>query len=79
MSDTSETLAPVTADLVVWAMPWPQLLLLLGVALIVVAILWGRLRSRRRLAAMLEGARADALQEGREQGRSEAKTPAGIA
>ncbi|WP_211255876.1 hypothetical protein [Microbacterium trichothecenolyticum] len=79
MSDSSDTLDPVTAGAVIWAMPWPQLLLLAGIALIVWAILWGRLRSRRRLAAMLDGARAQALEEGREQGRSEAKTPAGIA
>ncbi|MFB7883663.1 hypothetical protein [Microbacterium sp. NPDC056057] len=79
MSDSSETLDPVTADAVVWAMPWPQLLLLIGLALVVGAILWGRIRSRRRLAAMLDGARAEALEEGREQGRSEAKTPAGVA
>ncbi|MGU3645378.1 hypothetical protein ACLBXX_10455 [Microbacterium sp. C23T] len=79
MSDSSETLDPVTADAVVWAMPLPQLLLLIGLALVVGAILWGRIRSRRRLAAMLDGARAEALEEGREQGRSEAKTPAGVA
>ena len=79
MSDSSETLDPVTADAVVWAMPWPQLLLLIGLALVVGAILWGRIRSRRRLAAMLDGARAEAPEGGPEQGRSEAKTPAGVA
>jgi hypothetical protein len=79
LADSSETLDPMTADAVIWAVPWPQLLVLLGIALVVGAILWGRLRSKRRLDALLEGARAAALAEGREQGRSEAKSPAGVA
>ena len=77
MSDTSdvpETLAPVGADVTVWAVPWPQLVLLAGIGLVVWAILWGRVRSRRRLEALLEGARAQA----REEARNEAKTTAGI-
>jgi hypothetical protein len=57
LSDTSETLAPVVADVVMWAVPWPQLVLLLGAALLVGAILWGRGRSRRRMDALLKDAR----------------------
>ncbi|NQX26180.1 DUF916 domain-containing protein [Microbacteriaceae bacterium VKM Ac-2854] len=48
-----------TANTVVWAMPWPQLLVLLGVALIVLALLGGRIRSKRRLDALLAEARAE--------------------
>lgn len=50
-----------TASVVVWAIPWAQLLVLLGLALIVVAIFWTRIRSRRRVAALL----AEAREEGR--------------
>ena len=78
MSGTSETLEPDVADVVIWAVPWPQLLLLAGVALVVWAILWGRMRSRRRLDAMLEGAREEARAEGREIGRTEAKSTADV-
>ena len=58
------------ADAVAWAVPWPQLIALAGVALIVWAILWGRGRSRRRVSALIEEARAQA----REEARAEATT-----
>lgn len=60
--DTSE-IAPVTAGTTVWAVPWPQLIVLAGIALIVWAIVWGRIRSRRRLDALL----ADAKEAGRRE------------
>lgn len=41
------------------AIPWPQLLVLLGIALIVVALLWNRIRSRKRLEIMLASAREE--------------------
>lgn len=74
LSDTSETLAPVQADVVMWAVPWPQLLVLAGVALIVWAILWGRVRSRRRVSALIEEARTQAREEARAEARGEATT-----
>lgn len=53
----------VPVDAGVWAIPWPQLLLLAGMALIVGSAVWGRIRSRRRLARML----AEARDEGRRE------------
>jgi hypothetical protein len=58
---------PVTVQVMVWAMPWPQLLLLLGVALVVGAIVWGRIRSRRRMRSLLEDARAAGRREAAEE------------
>src|SRR5699024_8020716 len=58
--------APVpssTAEVAVWALPWPQLLVLAGLALIVTALAWNRLRSRRRLSAMLDRAREEGRRE----------------
>jgi hypothetical protein len=52
-------LGPVGAKARFWAMPWPQLAVLAGAGLIVWSALAGRARSRRRLAALLERARAD--------------------
>lgn len=67
ISDTDATIAPISADAAVWAVPWPQLAILLGAGLVVWAILWRRSRSRRRISAMID----DALQRGREEGRNE--------
>ena len=44
-------------DLGVWAIPWSQLIVLIGVILILVAIFSGRKRSKRKMDAMLEEAR----------------------
>ena len=63
-SESSETLAPVAAEVTVWAVPWPQLGILAGIGLLLWAILWGRVRSRRRLATLLEQAREEARAEG---------------
>ncbi|WP_240642097.1 DUF916 domain-containing protein [Microbacterium sulfonylureivorans] len=67
MDGETATMTPVVAEVVVWAVPWPQLLLLAGVALVIGAIVWGRIRSRRRLDALLSDAR--------EAGRREADAP----
>lgn len=61
---------PLAAEAVVhefgvWALPIPQLLVLLGLALLVMALLFGRRRSRLRVEAMLA--------EAREAGRQEAQ------
>ncbi|MFG3340695.1 WxL protein peptidoglycan domain-containing protein [Glycomyces sp. NPDC048151] len=55
---------PVTADAGFWAVPWPQLLTLAGIALLVVSSLRGRRKARTRLEGKLE--------EAREEGRREA-------
>lgn len=53
--------AVATRTVHVWAIPYPQLLLLLGVGLILFAAVTGRRRSKKRLALLLD--------EAREQGR----------
>ncbi|MEE6274533.1 DUF916 domain-containing protein [Georgenia sp. MJ206] len=57
----TSTLEPVVAETTVWAIPWPHLGIVAGIALIVIAIMSGRTRSRRKLDALLA--------EAREQGR----------
>jgi hypothetical protein len=64
---SADALAPIQETAVAWAIPWPQLIILAGLALIVLASIWNRLRSRRRLENLL----ADA----REEGRKSAETP----
>ncbi|WP_349425936.1 hypothetical protein [Microbacterium sp. LWS13-1.2] len=59
---------PVTAQVVVWAVPWPQLVLLSGAGLVVGALLWGRVRSRRRVSSLIEEARAAGRREASEGG-----------
>ncbi len=67
MDGTETALEPVSAEIVVWAVPWPQLAILLGLLLLVGAIVWGRIRSRRRIEALIESAR--------EEGRRAATAP----
>lgn len=57
--ETDVTVAPATESFVGWAMPWPQLLVLLGVALIIGGIVWDRIRGRRRLRQAVAAARED--------------------
>lgn len=65
MDGESSTLAPVVASVPVWAVPWPQLIILAGIALVIWAVLRGRARSRRRVEALVA--------EAREAGRREAE------
>ncbi|MGI6879679.1 COG1470 family protein [Microbacterium sp. gxy059] len=55
-----------------WALPWPQLLLLGGVGLVLAAVLGGRRRSATRLQKAVEAAR----EEGRREGAAAAPSPA---
>ncbi|SMH50663.1 protein of unknown function [Rathayibacter oskolensis] len=57
-------LAPVTASATVLAVPLPQLIVLLGVALILAAVLAGRSRSRRRIEQLVREAKEEGLREG---------------
>lgn len=59
MDGASEALPTVTADTLVWAVPWPQLIVLIGLALLVWALFWRRARSRRKLDSMLAAAREE--------------------
>ncbi|WP_249354099.1 DUF916 domain-containing protein [Microbacterium sp. 2FI] len=61
MDGETSTLTPVVAEVVTWAVPWPQLIVVLGIVLVIGAVVWGRIRSRRRLDTLL----ADAREEGR--------------
>lgn len=58
---------PATASVFAWAIPWPHLLLIAGIVLVVAALFWNRGRTRRRVDAMIE----DAVKRAREEGRSE--------
>lgn len=59
MDGSTSTLEPIVAESAVWAMPWPQLMVLLGVVLLLGAVVGGRRRSRRRLNTLLEQAREE--------------------
>jgi hypothetical protein len=67
-----ETLAveSSTTSLTVWALPWPQLLVLGGVALLVFALLWNRIRARRRVEELI----SQAVERGREEALDETRT-----
>lgn len=62
---------PISTPILVWALPWPQLLVLVGLVLVVLALAWRRGRSRRRLDAML----AEAREEGRRDSAGAAGDP----
>ncbi|NQX16605.1 DUF916 domain-containing protein [Rathayibacter sp. VKM Ac-2857] len=57
------SVAPVTSSATVLAGPLPQLLVLLGIALMLAALLAGRSRSRRRIAALVQHAKEEARRE----------------
>jgi hypothetical protein len=63
IADETATVPPSATAHFVWAMPWPQLLMLAGVALLLVALLWNRVRSRRRIETLIE----EAVERGRAQ------------
>lgn len=65
IADETVTVPPSATAHFVWAMPWPQLLMLGGVALLLIALLWNRVRSRRRIDALIE----EAVERGQAQAR----------
>ncbi|WP_435747703.1 WxL protein peptidoglycan domain-containing protein [Microbacterium sp. PMB16] len=73
-ADEATAVAAATATAFVWAMPWPHLLVIVGIALLLVALLWNRIRSRRRIDGLVEKAvergRQQALRESRAQAES---------
>lgn len=67
VKDTSDIAPPpsVTADLLIWVLPLPQLLVLIGLGLVASAMTWRRASMKRKIAGMIEAAhtrgRQDAL------------------
>lgn len=59
--ETTSMTPVIKAQILVWAVPWPQLILVAGIALLILALVWGRRRNKRRLRGML----AEAREEGR--------------
>ena len=59
MDGTTPEADAVAVDLGVMAMPWPQLLVLLALALIIAALTWNRRRGRRRIEQLLQQAREE--------------------
>jgi LPXTG-motif cell wall-anchored protein len=59
--ETTSMTPVIKAQVLVWAVPWPQLILVAGIALLILALVWGRRRNKRRLRGML----AEAREEGR--------------
>lgn len=55
--------SPIVAEIGVWTIPVPQLLVLVGVMLLIVALLVGRRRSKRRVQALVAEAREAGRQE----------------
>lgn len=64
MGGEESTVEPISTQTWTVAIPWPQLIILLGFALVLFAVFRGRIRSRRKVAALVE--------EARQQGRLEA-------
>ncbi|MCJ1689204.1 WxL protein peptidoglycan domain-containing protein [Rathayibacter sp. VKM Ac-2927] len=60
-------IAPLTESTTTTAVPLPQLAVLLGLALILAALLAGRTRSRRRVAALVEQAKEEGRREAAHQ------------
>lgn len=73
-SRDGETVAAdeTSAEVVVWAIPVPQLLWLAGIALVVGALLWGRSRSRKKTAQLV----AEARERGRREAAASTSDPA---
>ncbi|WP_164989969.1 WxL protein peptidoglycan domain-containing protein [Agromyces atrinae] len=63
LDGTRSDLSPVTAEASVAAVPWPQLIVLLGAALLLGAVISARRRSRRRVAQLVEEAREHGRQD----------------
>lgn len=65
---TVERLDPIVQSVTVWAMPWPQLIVVAAIVLLLVGLFWGRRRRKLNVERLLD--------EAREQGRREAHVDA---
>ena len=58
-------LDPMEVEVAVWAIPWPQLLIVLALALMITGLFWGRRRRTKQIEHLVDQAR--------EAGRREAE------
>lgn len=58
-----QAIGPIIGEFGVWAVPLPQLTVLIGIVLLTLALWAGRRRSKKRMEAMLEEAREAGRQE----------------
>lgn len=75
MDGTELKVPPMSAPVGLWAWPWSQLLLIVGVGLILVAIFGNRIRSKRRFQALLAEARELGRKEAAEAAETTEATP----
>ncbi|MFJ6537995.1 WxL protein peptidoglycan domain-containing protein [Paenarthrobacter sp. NPDC091711] len=64
---STQALDPVQESVTLWAIPWPQLAILVALLLLFAGLFWGRRRRKKELVRLLE--------EAREAGRREVGTP----
>ncbi|WP_157001787.1 WxL protein peptidoglycan domain-containing protein [Agromyces laixinhei] len=60
----TETLDPVELEVTAWAIPWPHLIIILALALVIAGLFWGRRRRTKQIEHLVD--------EAREAGRREA-------
>ncbi|MFJ5955252.1 hypothetical protein ACIQC5_04760 [Paenarthrobacter sp. NPDC092416] len=63
----TQALDPALENVTLWAIPWPQLAILLALTLLFMGLFWGRRRRQKELVRLVE--------EAREAGRREVGTP----
>jgi len=60
----AETLTPLEQNIIVWAIPWPQVIGLLALVLIVGGLLVGRRRRQKHIRILVQKARDEGAREG---------------
>lgn len=60
---SEQELTPTVHEVTVWAIPWPHLIILLALALIVTGLLWGRRRRAKQVEQLIVQAREAGRQE----------------
>lgn len=67
MSGSVEALGTAVHDVTLWAIPWPQLIILFAVLLMAFGAFWGRRRRKKQVQVLVEQAREMGRQEARAQ------------
>lgn len=78
LGGTAPTVDQANIPFRTWAVPWPQLLVLLALALLLVALTGGRRRSRHRLAALLDQAREEGRRSAEPEGSEDSGQPLSV-